>query len=305
MAGLSRRITFAMLVVTSCLWGPMTTLATGTAHDVASPPAVAAASPPAVAPATLPPAPYAAGVRDDTVTVGSRSFSARIHYPAVPGSGGPDAPIAPGRFPAIVFGHGYQASVELYDSTLGDLASRGFIVVAPRSGGELFPDHAQFAADFSLTLDWLEAQDRMTGSWLFGTIEEGMYGASGHSMGGGVSLLAAERDPRFDTVAVLAAAPTNPDLVPGLAELAVPVLFVSGSQDGIAPFATDQRPMIEALTTGTVKVVLIEGGWHCGFLDSDPFLGLGCDSGSVDRATQLAITRRALADWFGVDLGQP
>ena len=111
MAGLSRRITFAMFVVTSCLWGPMTTLATGTAHDVASPPAVAAASPPAVAPATLPPAPYAAGVRDDTVTVGSRSFSARIHYPAVPGSGGPDAPIAPGRFPAIVFGHGYQASV--------------------------------------------------------------------------------------------------------------------------------------------------------------------------------------------------
>ncbi len=39
----------------------------------------------------------------------------------------------------------------------------------------------------------------------------------------------------------------------------------------------------------------IVGGSHCGFMDSG---GLFCDSGAVDRATQLRLTRRLLTDWL-------
>jgi hypothetical protein len=41
------------------------------------------------------------------------------------------------------------------------------------------------------------------------------------------------------------------------------------------------------------------GGWHCGFLDSD---NLFCDSGPLERATQLAITRRLLTGFFNLYL---
>ena len=80
---------------------------------------------------------YPTGVRDVVVEVGDRSFGARIDYPSSSADGGTDAPLAVGRFPAIVFGHGYLSTVERYESTLRDLASRGFLVVAPRSGDGL------------------------------------------------------------------------------------------------------------------------------------------------------------------------
>jgi hypothetical protein len=43
---------------------------------------------------------------------------------------------------------------------------------------------------------------------------------------------------------------------------------------------------------------VITGGYHCGFVDTPSFGGLGCDSGSIPKATQLAITRRKLVVFF-------
>ena len=42
----------------------------------------------------------------------------------------------------------------------------------------------------------------------------------------------------------------------------------------------------------------ITGGYHCGFLDSSPLFGIGCDRGAISRSTQLAVTKTLLGDWF-------
>ena len=244
---------------------------------------------------------YEVAARDVNVHAGERSFSARVLYPAGPANDD-DAPVANGRYPAIVFGHGYLATVERYESTLRDLAARGFLVVAPRSGDGPFPSHAAFASDFSVVLDWLDGMDGDTGSWLAGHVLRGAYGAAGHSMGGGASLLAAAGDARFMTVANLAAAETRPSAIAVMPSITAPVLLIGGSDDAIAPVADHQRPMFEAKTTGPVQLRIIKGGSHCGFLDPDALLALGCDTGSIPAAVQLAITQDLLGDWFRYEL---
>ena len=230
-------------------------------------------------------------IRDVTVEVPGRSFGARVYVP-------PDI----GPRAVIVFGHGYLAAVERYDATLRGLASDGFLVVAPRSGDGPFPDHGAFARDFSLVLDWLEAEDARSGSWLYGSVLRGAYGASGHSMGGGASLLAASGDPRFVTVANLAAAETRPSAIAAMPSITAPVLLIGGSDDTIAPVADHQRPMFEAKANGPSQLRIIQGGSHCGFLDPDPLLALGCDTGSMSHSTQMAITQQLLGDWFRFEL---
>lgn len=265
---------------------------------VASLAGLSAATVPAQVPDSASDGPSPVGFRDVTVEVGEHSFSARIHYPAAPGTSGRDAPRAAGRFPVIVFGHGYLGIVERYESTLRPLATWGFIVVAPRSAGELLPDHSGYAHDFGRVLDWIEAQDATPGSWLEGAVLRGAYGASGHSMGGGASLLAAAHDPRVRTVANLAAAETDPSAIAVMGSISAPVLLIAGSEDTLAPIARNQRPMFEAKTDGQAQLRVIAGGYHCGFMDPDPILSLACDRGSLDATTQLAFTRRLLTDWF-------
>jgi hypothetical protein len=44
---------------------------------------------------------------------------------------------------------------------------------------------------------------------------------------------------------------------------------------------------------------VIQGGWHCGFIDAN---GFGCDSGTITRSEQLAETRRLLTSFFNLYL---
>jgi pimeloyl-ACP methyl ester carboxylesterase len=251
------------------------------------------------------PGPWAVGEREVTVESGDRSFPAWVAYPAA-GTGGPDAPIAAGRFPGVVFGHGYLAPVELYASTLAHLASWGFVVVAPRSGGELFPSHAAFGADLAGAARWLVAQDAVRSSWLSGAVEPAVA-VSGHSMGGGAALLAAADEPAITSVAVLAAAETDPSAIGAAGRIAVPALIVAGDRDAITPMSVHQAPMFEALTRAPAQLRTIIGGSHCGFTDPDAGLasalaGLACDTASIDRPVQLALTRGLLTDWLRLTL---
>ncbi|MEW2382854.1 alpha/beta hydrolase [Micromonospora sp. NPDC047707] len=235
---------------------------------------------------------YAAGYVDTTVSAAGRSFSARVYYPATtPGNG---QPVAAGRFPAIAFGHGFLQGISRYHSTLGHLATWGFIVVAPGSHGGLSPNHSAFADDLNAALAWTVAQDATAGSRFAGRVDTDRLGLSGHSMGGGASLLAAARNPRVVTVANLAAAETNPSAKAAAATLTLPVQLVAGERDSIAGISGHQRPIYDSKPPAK-QLRTIRGGYHCGFLDSS---SLFCDSGSISRATQLQLTRRLLTQWF-------
>lgn len=241
------------------------------------------------------PGPFAAGTRTVTVTRPSGStFSATLHYPATsPGTNAPFDPAA-APCPGITFGHGFLQPVTQYASTLSHLATHGFIVIASQSESGLFPNHANFAKDLRYCLDWLEQQNTAPSSEFFGSIDMDAFGASGHSMGGGAAILAAKDDPRIRALAPTAPANTSPSSIDAMLSVLVASRLIVGGQDSIVPPAGTASPMY-ANAKGPRQLLSIQGGFHCGFTDGN---FIGCDSGSITRAQQLAITRRLLTEFF-------
>lgn len=241
------------------------------------------------------PGPYAPGWTEVSVTrPGGGSFTAVLYYPAT--TAGEDTPFddmgAP--YPGISFGHGFFQSVEKYQSTLEHLATWGFVVIASRSQGGLLPSHSQFAIDLSACLTYLEDQNADAGSPLYQAIATDRFGMSGHSMGGGASILATADDPRVRALANLAAAETNPSAVAAMANVDVPLRLIVGDEDTIVPIG-DHTGLMYAAASAPRQMPVIQGGFHCGFIDSYTIF---CDSGSISRAEQLATTRRLLTSFF-------
>lgn len=245
------------------------------------------------------PGPYLSGWRTVTVTrPNSSTFNARLFYPAI--TAGQNATFDPagGPYPAISFGHGFLQAVSQYQSTCEHLATHGYLVIASESEGGLFPNHQNFANDLRHCLTWLEQRQVDPASFLFGHVDVNRFGMSGHSMGGGASILATAADARVKTLANLAAADTNPSAITAMSGVGVPVALLAGSQDTITPPAQHQQPMYNN-GRAPRQLAVIVGGFHCGFTDASSF---GCDSGSISRATQLAIVRRLLTAWFHLHL---
>ena len=243
--------------------------------------------------------PYGAGwVEVSVPRPGGGSFDALLFYPASGSGQGATYEGGGAPYPAISFGHGWMTAVTRYQSTLEHLASWGYFVIASKSYGGLFPNHSAFADDLRWCLTYLEDQGANPGSWLYQQVDTAALGVSGHSMGGGASILAAERDSRIRVVASMAAAETNPSAVASIAGVQVPVFLIACDEDSIAPPSGHTIPMYDAAFAPR-RLPLLEGGWHCGFLDSSFF---GCDSGSLPRETQLALTRGLLTAFFNLYL---
>ena len=214
-----------------------------------------------------------------TVSIDGRSFPARLVQPTGPN---------PGAYPVVAFGHGFTQTAGRYASTLTALAARGYVVIAPDSETGFFPNHGRFADDLERSIRWARTA--------VPNAHRTLDAVAGHSMGGGAALVAADRYPQIDTVVTLAAAETRPSATTASGSVTVPGLYVVGSRDTIVSPATtramyDRKP-------APARFVTITGGYHCGFNDSTSFFGIGCDSGSISRSTQLAITRELLGDWL-------
>jgi len=245
------------------------------------------------------PGPFAAGRREVVVVRPNGStFAATLHYPATAagvntpfdGSGGP--------YPVLSFGHGFLSAVTLYQSTLAHLASHGYFAIASQSEGGLFPSHSNFASDIRRCLDFLIAANEDPKSPFAGGVAVDRLAVGGHSMGGGCSILAAASDPRVRAVVPLAAADTNPSSIAASGGVHAPMRLIVGSQDSIVPPGPSGGPMF-ANAPGPRQLLSIEGGFHCGFIDSSIVF---CDSGAITRAAQLAIVRALLLEFLDLHL---
>jgi len=245
------------------------------------------------------PGPFLIGSRSVSITrADNTTFTAQVYYPAVaPGANHAFAASA-APAPAISFGHGFFQPVSRYLSTLQHLASHGYIVIASESEGGLAPSHARFASDLSRCLTYLEQQNALSGSWLVGSVNVSAFAMSGHSMGGGCSILAASTDARIRALAPMAPAETNPTALGAAPNLGMPTMIVVGDADSIVPTAANGLAMYNAIDTPR-QLANIRGGFHCGFIDTTTF---GCDSSSLPRADQLQTTRRLLTAWFALYL---
>lgn len=245
------------------------------------------------------PGPYSAGWRSVTVTrANNTTFTARFYYPATTSGQNTTYNGAGAPYPSITFGHGFFQQVSTYQSTLEHLATHGYFVIATDSEGGLAPNHQNFADDIKRCLTYLEQENAISSSVLFGQVAVNKYGASGHSMGGGSSILATSQDSRIKALANLASAETNPSAIFAMPAINVPVQLISGSADTIVPVGTNGQAMFNASVSPKILPV-IQGGWHCGFQDAN---GFGCDNGTITRAQQLAETRRLLTAFFDLYL---
>ena len=238
-----------------------------------------------------------AGWTSITLNRNGRNLNCRIYYPAF--SEGSEAQIdtTKGYYPVIGFGHGFFMQTGYYLSLFSHLATHGYVVIAPQ-----FPDtqHDELARDLLFCVNYIKSQNNVPLSRYYGLIDTSVTGLSGHSMGGGASLLTASRDTSVKVVAPLAAAETNPSTIAVMSLIKGVVYLISGQNDGITPVNSTQSVMFSnALPIKALPI--IKGGNHTKFMDvstwdwTDP-------NGYLTRNEQLRLTRRYLTSVFNLFL---
>lgn len=243
------------------------------------------------------PGTHFAGWKTESLNRNGRTLNCIIHYPAL--SEGSQAPIDPsgGPYPVIAFGHGFLMQNSNYTSLFRHLATHGYIVIAPQ-----FPDtqHGQLADDLIFCVNFIRISGSDPASIFYELVDVEKTGLSGHSMGGGASLLAASRDSTINVVAPLAAAETNPSAINIMNQVNAVVYLISAQNDGITPPASHQQLMYN--NANPVKSLpLIKGGNHTRFMDiatwdwTDP-------RGYRTRTEQLMLTRRYLTAVYNLFL---
>ncbi|MFO0757294.1 MAG: hypothetical protein U0359_12435 [Byssovorax sp.] len=223
--------------------------------------------------------PYMFAELDDSTQVQSTGHNVPVHcaYP----TSGPTA----GPYPVILFAHGFQLPPTQYAGYVKRLASFGYVVVNVDFPAPFFGEkHTDNAKDLIGALDW--AKNKAT---LAGKADVSQAGASGHSLGGKVSLLAATMDARIKASITLDPVDTSmncapadcPDVSAMMPNLHIPTGFVgettdaSGAFQACAPAADNYTTFYAGTNTPSLQVTAI-GANHMSFLDNVAICGLTC-----------------------------
>lgn len=160
--------------------------------------------------------------------------SCTIHSPTQLGQNGVTHPV-------IIWGNGTNASPGTYQALLSHWASHGFIVAAANTSS------AGNGTAMLACLQTMTNNNNNAGSRFFQRVDVTRVGASGHSQGGGGTIMAG-RDPRVDTTA-----PIQPFINLGLGGFQrtsideqqpnSSMLLLSGGSDGIATRSGNQQPV--------------------------------------------------------------
>lgn len=261
---------FAIVRVFLALAATLASGLTACVPAVPNPTFVPAATPTASmsTPSTAPRERFTVGLRRLEFRRGAdRPLPTTIWYPVLgePGRTPPaDADMAPGRFPLVLFSHGLNALPEEYKPIVGHWASAGFVVAAPaypfthRGTRRLDRlDTRNQPADAAHVINQLARLDTTPGDAFAGRLDTGRTCAAGHSTGGDTTsgMFTNGRDRRLRCGIVIAGA--GLDAVGGDGRYrgpAVPLLFVHGDSDPVAPYpraraAYDRVPWTKAFLT--------------------------------------------------------
>ncbi|MFN9776284.1 MAG: hypothetical protein ACK54V_00315 [Candidatus Kapaibacterium sp.] len=203
-------------------------------------------------------------------------------------------------FSVVVMGHGFQLPVTVYRSWASNICrtSPSTIVILPETGGELFPNHADFALDMVECLNYMQREGSRAGSIWNGHIRNDII-IAGHSMGGGCAMLAAKevaqtREINLRGVIAMAPAETNPSSTAAAASVTAPTLILAGSQDCVTPLQSMVQPIYNAVASACKVLAVLPGASHCQFADTSFVCSLGefnCRA-TVSRVAQQSLTHR-------------
>ena len=206
-----------------------------------------------------------------------------------------DATPADGRFPLIVFSHGYGGHRRQSTFLCTHLASHGYVVAAPdhtgntirdvleqtlaARAGRPLPDFVdallEFARHRPADASWLidRALDGAAGD-VAARIDRERIGIAGHSFGGWTTLATTGRDPRIRAALPLAPAGGNVAELSGnpladALDLAwardVPTLYIVADRDSILPLPSMHD--LFARTQATKRMVVLRNTDHMHFCD--------------------------------------
>lgn len=215
-----------------------------------------------------------------------RQIQTEIYYPTT--TAGENVAVADGQWPVIVFGHGFAMNWDAYSNIWNQLVPLGYIMAFPRTESGLFPSpsHGDFGQDIALIAQKLTDAGQNSSSLFYAKLSDYAC-AMGHSMGGGAAVLAASQSTQFDCYLGLAPAETNPSAIAAAANLQIPSLILSGSNDGVTPPNQHHLPIYNAIPHECKSIASLIGGGHCYFANTN----FNCDFGESTSSTGISLTR--------------
>ncbi len=195
----------------------------------------------------------------------NRNVPFEVYYPAT--TAGDNTAFATGTFPLIVFGHGFVMGYDAYLFWKNNLVPEGYIIAFPTTEGSMSPSHENFGADLAFLINKIKDEAATNASSPFYQKLSATSAIMGHSMGGGSSFLACAGNNVPTCMVTFAAAETNPSSTTAAGSINIPCMVMSGAEDCVAPPASHQIPMYNALSSPCKVYVSIIEGVHCYFGD--------------------------------------
>jgi predicted dienelactone hydrolase len=199
-----------------------------------------------------------------------------VRYPS---GGVVGVPAAPGRFPLVVFSHGYAGFRDQSTFLTARLASWGFVVAAPDhfsrdltevlGGPTAATTKTTDVEDLESTISLMKAQDASPSSTFYRHLDTRLIGAVGHSAGGAAIEALAATDPQVTSFIGLAGA-----TVGSLGQTKTGVGTVVPQQPGMLMSGTSDHVVSDTSIIAAYgqmrspkRLILLRGAGHLVFAD--------------------------------------
>jgi dienelactone hydrolase len=229
----------------------------------------------------------------------NRQIQCEIYYPSM--NAGDNVPMAEGKFPVLVFGHGFVMPVSAYDVYWNALVPKGYIMVLPTTESSFSPSHTNFGKDIAHAVKSMRLQGILASSPFYNSVDS-TSAVMGHSMGGGCAFLAMQYDQQITAIVSFAGAVTNPSSVTAASSITKPSLVIAGANDCVAPPKNHQIPMYDSLASQCKSYVSIIGGDHCQFASYNFNCSFGQSTctpkATINANTQQSILFQHMIPWL-------
>ncbi len=212
----------------------------------------------------------------------TRALTTLVFYPARGKPAGldrPDANLASGTFPLVVFAHGNGSNGAAYEPLVRRWAAAGYIVAAPTfplsnhdaPGGDTITDYPHQPGDVSFVIDAMLRLNRDRASGFRGAIDPSHIAVVGHSLGAittlGVGVNSCCADPRIRAVVSIDGIELPFPAGTFFTGRRLPLLLLHGDADETLPYASSQRIFADA--PSPKYFVTLHGAPHTSFRQAD------------------------------------
>ena len=210
-------------------------------------------------------------------------------------------------YPAIVVAHGFMMNNGHFESWGHYFASWGYVtsVIHMQYARIINSNHTRCAYELLENLKFLEEENSDPNSPIYGLVDVENMGLTGFSLGAKASIMAAQFDVQEGTNLVKAIAPMasaitgQPDPVPDLGLIDIPVQLQAGEVDTIAPPEDNSEVVYDGIPDSPVQYFLIAGANHNQYADRDPVSGgIGDGDATISREEQHRIARKYMTSFF-------